>query len=790
MKFTLEDISGITGARVEGAPSAPTIDTLLTDSRTTVDPASSPLFVALRTGSGDGHRFIKDAYRRGVRAFIVNEVPAVMSAVSDATFLVVPDTLEALRRLGEAARAAYRGTVIGVTGSRGKTQVKELLYAALLPEAWRSPRSWNSQIGVPLSLYAIDPDSKYAIIEAGIDGPGQMETLEHMIRPDMGIFTAITSEHDAGFRSRHQKISEKACLFKDCATVVCDCRVPEIAHTLRENNPSARIIEENGKEQIVARVLKLLGREIDEKASDAMARVRDVSTRIDVNEGMSGSLVLLDNFTPDYPSLDAALDFMERRATAGRTPTLILGDLMHDADATPEQVHQLYASLAATLRHRAVNRLIGVGREIGAHRDVFDPLTASEFVENSDDFIRRYSGGDFDHELILLHGDAKAMRPIKNMLANAAHDTVLEVNLDAMVHNFNAFRALLPPDTGIVAMVKASAYGIGAIEASKTLQSHGATYLAVAVVEEGVALRDAGITMPVMVMNPITTNFRALFNYHLEPSVFSLSELKHIAREAELAGCERVNVHIKLDTGMHRTGFSPEEIPALAAELKQLPHIHVSSTFSHLATADCLDQDDYTRLQLTRFKEMSEQLSQLLGQPVRRHILNTAGMMRFGSEACAYDMGRLGIGLYGISPLPASHTPMQLKPVAALYTTIIALRRYPAGTTVGYGRRGKLERESVIATLPIGYADGIDRRLGCGAASFRVRGVDCPTVGNICMDMCMIDVTDAANAGIGDTVEIFGPTLPIERLAEALGTIPYEVLTRVSPRVRRIYYHE
>ncbi|MDE6109291.1 MAG: alanine racemase, partial [Muribaculaceae bacterium] len=319
---------------------------------------------------------------------------------------------------------------------------------------------------------------------------------------------------------------------------------------------------------------------------------------------------------------------------------------------------------------------------------------------------------------------------------------------------------------------------------------HGASYLAVAVVDEGVALRDAGITMPIMVMNPITTNFRALFNYHLEPSVFSLSELRHIAEEAVMAGCENVNVHIKLDTGMHRTGFCPEDLDSLIDELKRLPHIHVASTFSHLATADCLDQDDYTQLQLNSFESMSNCLARGLGQPIRRHILNTAGMMRFGNRACAYDMGRLGIGLYGISPLPAANTHVQLMPVATLSTTIIALRRYPAGTTVGYGRRGRLARESVVATLPIGYADGIDRRLGCGAASFRVRGTECPTVGNICMDMCMIDVTDVPDATIGDTVEIFGPALPIERLAESLGTIPYEVLTRISPRVRRIYYHE
>ena len=293
-----------------------------------------------------------------------------------------------------------------------------------------------------------------------------------------------------------------------------------------------------------------------------------------------------------------------------------------------------------------------------------------------------------------------------------------------------------------------------------------------------------------MVMNPITTNFRAIFNYHLEPSVFSLKELRRIASEAEKANSNNVPIHIKLDTGMHRIGFSDDELHALADTLKELPRLRVASVFSHLATADCLDQDNYTHLQLDSFERMSTQLSSHLGIPVRRHILNTAGMMRFGHSSSSYDMGRLGIGLYGISPLPPGATSVELKPVASLSTTIMALRSYPAGTTVGYGRRGLLNRESTVATLPIGYADGIDRRLGRGAANFIVRGTECPTIGNICMDMCMIDVTDVPGVEIGDSVEIFGPTLPIERISDTLGTIPYEILTSISPRVRRIYFRE
>ena len=790
MRLSLEDIAGITGARIEGAAAAPTIDVLLTDSRSWVDPSQNPLFIALRTATGDGHRYITDMYRRGVRTFIVNEVPPVMGNVVDATFLVVNDTMSALKSLGHAAARAFKGKIIAIAGSRGKTQVKELLNAALMPRSWRSPRSWNSHIGVPLSLFAIDADSEYAIIEAGIDGPGQMESLGNMIMPEIGVLTAITGEHDGGFLNREQKITEKCKLFSTCKSVVCDTSDPTAARILRGMYPDLEIIYAKGKEEIAEAVLSLLGISTDASISSKMRRVENVSTRIDVNEGIGGCLVLTDNFTPDLQSVDTALDFMERRATHGRSDTLIMTDLMHSAQDDAKTVDKLYGRLAEMLRHRHISRLIGIGEEISARSGMFDPLMASEFVQDIDSFVRNYDSADFDRELILIRGDADKTRPIKNLLANAAHDTVMEVNLDSLVHNFNIYRSLMPSTAGIVAMVKASAYGVGAIEASKTLQSHGAAYLAVAVVDEGVSLREAGITMPIMVMNPITTNFRALFNYRLEPSVFSLRELERIALEARAADCSDAAIHIKLDTGMHRTGFSDDELPTLSDALKQHPGLHVASVFSHLATADCLDQDDYTELQLNTFEAMSSRLQALLGTKLRRHILNTAGMMRFGSRACAYDMGRLGIGLYGISPLPDGASAIDLKPVAALKTTIIALRRYPAGTTVGYGRRGLLKRDSLIATLPIGYADGIDRHLGCGAICFRVNGVDCPTEGNICMDMCMLDVTDVPDVQIGDTVDIFGPDLPIERISDTLGTIPYEVLATVSPRVRRVYYRE
>ena len=435
-----------------------------------------------------------------------------------------------------------------------------------------------------------------------------------------------------------------------------------------------------------------------------------------------------------------------------------------------------------------IDRIIGVGEEISRYSTEFDPLIASDFMPSVDDFLKNYDITRFDSELILIKGRADiGFDEIRRRLESPRHQSILEVNLDAVVDNFNTYRALLKPHTGIVAMVKASGYGTGALELAKTLQSQGASYLAVAVIEEGVALRRAGITMPIIVLNPVTTNYQALFAYGLEPTVFSISELQLLIAEAERYGKTDYPVHIKLETGMRRLGFIDCEIDDLIKILNSTDRVKVSSAFSHLATADCLDQDAYTQSQFDTFERMTARLIAGLPYQFKRHILNTAGIMRYPQYQ--YDMVRLGIGLYGISPLPPEATKIKLRAVARLSSTIISLKHWPAGTTVGYSRRGVLTRDSVIATVPIGYADGIDRHFGCGQAQFVVNGHLCPTVGNICMDLCMIDVTDA-DANIGDRVEIFGENAPIENLAQTLGTIPYEILSSVSPRIHRIYFRE
>lgn len=757
MTLPLETIARVMGVELK---SGRRISTLLTDSRALCAGADS-LFIALRTDVNDGHRYVADVYRRGVRAFVVEYVPEVMAGIGDAEFIVVGNTLDALRRVAAYVRSLFDIPVVAVTGSRGKTIVKELVYTALLKggcKAVRSPRSWNSQIGVPLSAWRLEPDTEVAIFEAGIDHPGQMEHLERILRPTIGVLTHMSEEHDAGFTSREQKLAEKRLLLRDCATV----------------------IEGDDNRKVAAAVLEKLG--YDPRLLDG---IPEVSTRLDVHDGVNDCLMIYDEFTADYDSLCLALDFMRRRRTASRRNTLILGDLVHrDGD----DVEALYRHVASLLKSAGIDRMIGVGKEISAYSSAFDPLTASEFLGSTNEFLEKYDITAFDSELILIKGrSSDDFDAIRRRLESPRHHSILEVNLDAVVDNFNAYRSLLKPQTGMVAMVKASGYGTGALEVAKTLQSQGAAYLAVAVVEEGVELRRAGITMPIMVLNPVSTNYQALFGNNLEPTVFSCRELQMLVDEAGRYGRNAYPVHIKLDTGMHRLGFIDGEIDELAAMLRSTDRVRVSSAFSHLSSADCLDQDEYTQFQFDNFERLTAALAAGLGYKFRRHILNTAGIMRYPERQ--YDMVRLGMGLYGISPLPPAATNIKLRTVACLSSTVISLKTWPADTTVGYSRRGVLGRESVIATVPIGYADGIDRHFGCGHAEFVVNGHRCPTVGNICMDLCMIDVTEA-NASIGDRVEIFGPEAPIEKLAEARGTIPYEVLASVSGRIHRIYFRE
>ncbi|MCM1029394.1 MAG: alanine racemase [Pseudoflavonifractor sp.] len=775
------------------------IEQLLTDSRSLLRPENT-LFFALTTPSGDGHRYIHALYDMGVRAFVVTHIPD--EPMPEASFIVVDDTLSALQALGKANRQRRDIPVIAITGSRGKTTVKEMLYRLLSPDhkIARSPRSYNSRIGVPLSLWQIGPEADMAIIEAGISRQGEMALLEDMIAPTAGIFTGIGSDHDSGFPSPEAKLAEKMALFAHCGEPVSSRSVEvtdrvvnpvlkstTLTYTLPDGSCEAVTIPFTEPALVddalcCLAMLKHMGYPHSAIAA-RMASLDPVDTRLNVMEGVGDSLLILDTFTPDISSLPSALDFMARRQTPGHTLTVILSDLI-DGD---------YQEASSILWSRGIDRVIGIGPAISAAADAFAPWGANAlFFPSTDIFISSARPADFAHSVVLVKGHASFdFDQIADLLEARRHETVLEVNLDAVADNYNWFRSRLRPSTGLICMIKASGYGAGDIEIAKTLQSHGAAYVAVAVVDEGVALRDAGITMPIMVMNPRVANFRSMFANRLEPEVYSFGLLEDILKAARRCGMADFPIHIKIDTGMHRLGFRLEDIDRIAALLHQPDDeglLRVASVFSHLAVADMPSEDAYTEEQLAYFAQASQALAALLPEwDIKRHILNSTGIVRFPEHQ--YDYCRLGIGLYGI-PTVDDGSQQGLRPVSALLTSVIAVHDWPAGTTVGYGRYGRLDRPSRIATIPVGYADGIDRHLGRGAMRVWIRGHRCPTVGNICMDACMIDVTELPDCRPGDRVEIFGPHVPAAELADTLSTIPYEILTSVSERVKRIYYRE
>lgn len=822
MSYTLKQICEILKADAPRLDS--TINILLTDSRSLTDPDHS-IFFAITTPSADGHIYIPDLYDKGVRAFCVSRIPDNAVDMPGAHFIVVPSTVRALQTIAAAHRQTLNIPIIGITGSRGKTTVKEWLYQLLSPDfnIVRSPRSFNSQIGVPLSIWETTPQTQLAIIEAGISRRDEMDRLQSIIRPTIGIITSIGHEHDEGFSSIPDKIAEKAILMRSCECVVFNGDNPLIPEALSAagstaneltwsaTNPScplyiSRTIHHPNSTTITFSYLSSEGQfsipftsklDIENAISclavmlylnipfdiiaSRMQSLTPVGTRLKVLEGVNSCILIHDTYTSDLHSLPPALDFMARHATSHRTPTVILSDVLHE-DLQPAR---LYRQIAELLKSRGIARVIGIGPEISAHSRYFP--ADSIFYPSTSAFLTSVSPGDFASELILIKGASRFnFNLITDMLEARQHETILEVNLDNLIHNFNFFRSQLRPTTGIVCMVKASGYGAGSYELAKALQAQGAAYLAVAVADEGVDLRKSGITMPIMVLNPRVVNYKTLFAYNLEPEIYTFEILQQFIREGEKYGITDYPVHIKLDTGMHRLGFLESDIEPLISILHNQKVLRPASVFSHLAAADDPGMDDYTISQFEYFKLCADKLQSGFRHHIMRHILNSTGISRFPEQQ--FDLVRLGICLYGI-PTLSDGSQADLRPVSSLYSTIISIKDWPAGTTIGYNRRGLLTRPSRIATVPVGYADGIDRHLGNGAMSVIIGGHKCPTVGNICMDIMMVDVTDTT-AAVGDSVEIFGPNQPVTILSDILSTIPYEILTSISMRVKRLYYRE
>jgi len=821
MSYSLEKIASLIGAHCFGEGEAQ-IDWILNDSRSLAFPEST-LFFALRSQRNDGHKYIPDLYRRGVRNFVVANLPEnYEQKYSDAHFLRVVSPLKALQRLAERHREEYDLPVVGVTGSNGKTVVKEWLYQLLSGSrnVTRSPRSYNSQVGVPLSVWLLNSRSEVGVFEAGISQPGEMSALRAIIQPTIGVMTNLGPAHQENFSSLQEKCLEKLSLFKDCQVVVYEADDPVVSECVdqamlkgdhlawsRRDPNSPLFIRDVRKEETFTTVnYTYLGTDgsytlpfVDEAsiqnsihclavclylrlpATDIaarMSRLEPVAMRLEVKQGVRGCTLINDSYNSDINSLDIALDFMNRRPESRRR-TLILSDILQSG----MPVEELYAKVAEMVNRRKVDRIIGVGPDIMAQSQRFH--MDKMFFVSSEALLQSGMLDKLSNEVILLKGSRKFnFEAISEHLSLKVHETTLEVNLEAIVRNLNYYRSFMKPETKMVCMVKASAYGAGSVEIAKTLQDHRVDYLAVAVADEGADLRKAGITGNIIIMNPEMSTFNMLFQYDLEPEVYSFALLEALIKAAEKEGITNFPVHLKLDTGMHRLGFDPEhDLPALIDRLQHQTALLPRSVFSHFVGSDSPDFDAFSAHQFELFDKASRQLQEAFPYKILRHICNSAGIERFPERHL--DMVRLGLGLYGIDPIDNR----VLNNVTTLKTTILQIHEVSPEDTVGYSRRGHLTRKSRIAAIPIGYADGLDRHLGCGHCYCLVNGQKAPYVGNICMDVCMIDVTDI-DCKEGDMVEIFGDHLPVTVLSDVLGTIPYEVLTSVSERVKRVYFQE
>ena len=827
MNYTIEKITTLLGARRIGTADAQ-ISWLLTDSRSLCFPEET-LFFALKTARNDGHKYIDDLYRRGVRNFVVTTVPNSSTAApyADANYLIVPSPLEALQRLAERHRDEFNIPIVGITGSNGKTMVKEWLYQLLSPSmtVTRSPKSYNSQIGVPLSVWLLNEQTQVGLFEAGISQPDEMASLADIIQPTIGVLTYLGAAHQENFRSLEEKCMEKMQLFSNAKVLVYNSDDDIISRCIRRfafkgekigwsrDNQSAPLFISDITSDAThtnisyiyrgtratyqlpffdeaslqcsfacAAVALYLGVTPDELA-ERMARLEPVAMRLEVKEGQHGCLLINDSYNSDINSLDIALDFMARRE--GTQRTLILSDIFQSSKSDAD----LYVEVNALCMKRGVSRLIGVGPRISAQASLF--TLQSSFFTSTDAFLHSDTFRQLHDEVILIKGArAFGFDRITEQLEQKVHETILEVNLNAVVDNLNYYRSFLKPETKLVCMVKADAYGAGAVEVAKTLQDHRVDYLAVAVADEGVTLRRNGITQNIMIMNPEMTAFKTMFDYDLEPEVYSFRLMDALIRAAEQQGITGWPVHIKLDTGMHRLGFDPEkDIDEVIRRLKSQNAIIPRSVFSHFVGSDSDDFDNFSTMQFEKFDKASSKLQAAFKHKILRHMDNSAAIEHFPERQL--DMCRLGLGLYGYDPRETSSTAAaSLRPVSTLKTTILQLRNVPKEETVGYSRRGILTRDSVIAAIPIGYADGLNRHLGRGAGYCLVNGQKAPYVGNICMDVAMIDVTDIPNVHEGDSVEIFGEHLPATVLSDILDTIPYEVLTGVSNRVKEVYFQD
>jgi len=799
---------------------------ILLDSRKLLAPEHT-LFIALISQRNDGHKFVPELYEKGVRMFLISNYSESFSSLPEAVFLVVNNTLKAFQRIVALHRAQFDIPVIGITGSNGKTIVKEWLFQMLYTDkrVVRSPKSYNSQIGVPLSVWQMTEHDELAIFEAGISEPNEMDALQKIIKPTIGIFTNLGTAHDENFINIVQKAGEKLKLFTSVDILIYCSDYNEITQRFvasglqqkiksytwgHKNEPNLRIISTD-KQQRTSTViasegenepieitipfvddasienaihcwcaLRIMGYSL-EVIQERLMLLVPIGMRLEMKDGINGCSIIDDSYNSDVNSFRIALDFMQHQKHLHKY-TVILSDILQSGRDEKE----LYQEVSELLVLKDVTKLIGIGNAISRNKSLF-PMT-SEFFLTASDFIQSYDFSNFDNEIILLKG-ARVFHfeKISKALQQKSHETMLEVNLNALINNVNYYRSKLNPDVKLMAMVKAFSYGSGSFEIANVLHFNHVDYLAVAYVDEGVELRKANITTPIMVMHPEPNSFDAMIRYNLEPEISSfamLDMLDEALREYETIS--PIGIHIKIDTGMHRLGFDQGDIKKLQGRLQDMQDLlYIRSVFSHLAAAEDSSEDGFTRSQMEKLTTIYKQIQDTFHYPILQHILNSTGISRF--PEAQFNMVRLGIGMYGISSVEADKSALQN--VCTLRTTISQIKIIPKGDSVGYNRRWVAKKDTPMGIIPVGYADGLNRAYGNGVGKVLINGHLVPIIGTICMDMCMIDLTDV-DAHVGDKVVVFGDDYPVENMATAIKTIPYEVLSGISRRVKRVYFQE
>src|SRR5690554_372205 len=775
MSYSIQEISSILNVSPVSLHPA-RITRLLTDSRKLSTPPET-LFFALTTKNNDAHLFVSGLYESGVRNFVISRMLPEWKSYTDANFLKVKSPLAALQKIAAHHRSRFDIPVIGITGSNGKTVVKEWLYQLLEQDfnIIRSPRSYNSQIGVPLSVWQLDDAAELAVFEAGISEPDEMEYLEPIIRPTIGVLTKIGEAHQENFTSLQQKCMEKLELFTNCDVFIFDednelvsrsvdlmvlsqktfswSRQNRDAHlfisSIRKKDERTEIhysfmnfdysfvipfTDEASIENAISCLAVALYLHVSPlEISDRMMLLEPVAMRLDLRKGKQDCLVINDSYNSDINSIRIALDFQQqRKMDRPLKKTVILSDILQSG-VSPRS---LYKKVAGMVEQSGIKRIIGIGQHISANADLFS-MAEKTFYSTTDEFIASGEWKSFRQELILLKGARRFhFEKISTLIEDRVLETLLEVDLDAVVHNFNFYKSKLQPGVKLLCMVKANAYGAGAVEIAKTLQYHRCDYLAVAVAEEAVSLRNEGISLPIIVLNPEVNGFEELITNNLEPEVYNMRILESFINNSERSGITNYPIHLKIDTGMHRLGFLPEQIEELVETLKKQKGLRVSSIFSHLSASESWSFDDFTHQQMETFRAAAQKIENELGYSVHKHILNSAGIERFNDYE--WDMARLGIGLYGVSPSGLSG----LKNVCTLKSTILQIKKISSNETIGYGRKEKLDHDARIATIRFGYADGMDRQFGNRKGKVLINGQYAPIVGNVCMDLSMVDVTD------------------------------------------------